>query len=97
METTQNPTAHEQERDKSPPSRNHGGIQSVVAGALLHYQDQYMSFDELSLQLGNLRVTPDLCVYPKTETNFQGRSPFVPVKRSRPPFPPARSMTRRQT
>jgi len=71
METTQERTTYEKERDKPLPSRNHGFIQAIITGELLRYRDDYTSFSELTLQLGDLRVTPDLCVYPKMEMNFQ--------------------------
>jgi Uma2 family endonuclease len=71
METTQDPTTYGQERDKPSPSRNHGFIQAIITGEFLRYRDEYTSFSELTLQLGDLRVTPDLCVYPKMKMNFQ--------------------------
>ncbi|MFB6272140.1 MAG: Uma2 family endonuclease [Salinibacter sp.] len=71
METTQEPTTYEQERDKPLPSRNHGFIQAILTGELLRYREQYTAFSELTLQIGDLRVTPDLCVYPKMSMNFQ--------------------------
>lgn len=71
METVQKETDYEQARDKPLPSRNHGFIQAVVTGELLRYRGEYTSFSELTLQLDDLRVTPDLCVYPKMRMNFQ--------------------------
>mgnify|MGYP006295755817 CR=1 FL=1 len=71
METTQDPTTYEQERGKPLPSLNHGFVQAVITGELLRYQEKYTAFSELTLQLGDLRVTPDLCIYPKLEMNFQ--------------------------
>lgn len=71
METVQKETDYEQARDKPLPSRNHGFIQAVITGELLRYRDKYTSFSELTLQLDDLRVTPDLCVYPKMSMNFQ--------------------------
>lgn len=71
METAQKRTTYEQERDKPLPSRNHGFIQAVITGELLRYREKYTAFSELTLQLGDVRITPDLCVYPKMEMNFQ--------------------------
>lgn len=71
METTQGPTTYEKERDKPLPSRNHGFIQAIITAELLPYRDEHTSFSELTPLLGDLRVTPDLCVYPKMEVNFQ--------------------------
>ena len=71
METTQERTTYEQERDKPLPSLNHGFLQAVITGELLGHREKYTSFSELTLQIGDLRVTPDLCVYPKMSMNFQ--------------------------
>jgi Uma2 family endonuclease len=62
---------YEKERGKPLPSRNHGYVQALITGAILRYRDNYTPFGELTLQLGDLRVTPDLCVYPKMEVNLQ--------------------------
>ncbi len=62
---------YEQERGKPLPSRNHGYLQATITGAILEYRDQFTPFGELTLQLGDLRVTPDVCVYPKMRLNFQ--------------------------
>ena len=75
METTEDRpdtfTDYEQSRDKPLPSRNHGYIQALITGAILRYRDDYTPFGELTLQLGDLKVTPDICVYPKMSVNFQ--------------------------
>ena len=75
METTKDrpdaPPDYKQERGKPVPSRNHGYVQALITGAILRYRDEYTPFGELTLQLDDLKVTPDLCVYPKMEVNFQ--------------------------
>ena len=71
METTQERTTYEQERDKPLPSLNHGFLQAIITGELLRYREKYTPFSELTLQIDDLHVTPDLCVYPKMEMNFQ--------------------------
>lgn len=75
METTQERpdtrTDYEKTRDKPLPSRNHGYVQFLISGALHPYRRQYTIASELTLQLGSLQGTPDLCVYPKMEVNFQ--------------------------
>jgi Uma2 family endonuclease len=75
METTEDRpdtrTDYEQSRDKPLPSRNHGYIQALITGAILRYREEYTPFGELTLQLGDLKVTPDICVYPKMSVNFQ--------------------------
>lgn len=71
MDTVTEQTDYEQERGKPLPSRNHGYIQATITGAILEYRDSYTPFGELTLQLGDLRVTPDVCVYPKMSLNFQ--------------------------
>ena len=71
METTQERTTYGQERDKPLPSLNHGFLQAVITGELLRHREKYTSFSELTLQIDDLHVTPDLCVYPKMSMNFQ--------------------------
>jgi Uma2 family endonuclease len=75
METTEGRpdtlTDYELSRDKPLPSRNHGYIQALITGAILRFRDKYTPFGELTLQLGDLKVTPDVCVYPKMSVNFQ--------------------------
>jgi len=71
METTQERTTYEKERDKPLPSLNHGQLQFLISGALLPYRDKFTIASELSLELGDLRVTPDLCVYPKLDIDYQ--------------------------
>jgi Uma2 family endonuclease len=53
------------------PSLNHGQIQFLLSGALLPYRNQYTIASEVAVQLDDLRVTPDLCVYPKLEVDYQ--------------------------
>jgi Uma2 family endonuclease len=71
METTREQTAYEQERGKPMPSFNHGFVQAMITGVLLDQQDDLMVVNELTLQLGDDRVTPDVCVYPHRTVNFQ--------------------------
>ncbi len=75
METTKDHpdtrTDYEKERNKPLPSRNHGYVQFLLSGTLHAYRDQYTIASEVTLKLDTLQVTPDLCVYPKMEVNFQ--------------------------
>jgi len=73
MEATQQrpETDYEQERGKPLPSRNHGYLQALITGELLRYRDEFTPFGELTLQLGDLRVTPDICLYSKMDVNLQ--------------------------
>ncbi len=52
------------------PSLNHGTTQAFLIGALLRYRERFTVASELSLDLEGLRVTPDLCIYPKMEIDF---------------------------
>jgi Uma2 family endonuclease len=71
METTREQTDYEKERGKPMPSLNHGIVQAMITGVFLAYRDEYTPVSELALQLDDRRVTPDVCVYPKIEANFQ--------------------------
>lgn len=94
METTEGRpdtwTDYEQSRDKPLPSRNHGYIQALITGAILRFRDTYTPFGELTLQLGELKVTPDVYVYPKMSVNFQEdvmrmtEPPFVAIEIENP-------------
>lgn len=61
---------YEKERGKPMPSLNHGVIQMRLGSALMRYQSDYTIASELTLELGDLIVTPDLCVYPKLDIDL---------------------------
>ena len=70
---------YERERGKPLPSFNHGTIQALVIGELLKHRDEFSIVSELSLELPRgeagengepLRVTPDICVYPKKDVDW---------------------------
>jgi Uma2 family endonuclease len=65
MPVTQAASDYEKERGKPMPSWNHGKIQAAVIIALGRYGDHYDVISELSLELEDLRATPDVCLYPK--------------------------------
>ena len=69
MQTTAPPSDYELERGKPPPSLNHGVTQALLIGALSRYRSQYTVASELSLELEGERFTPDVCLYPKLQTN----------------------------
>lgn len=71
METVQKQTDYERTRDKPLPSLNHGQIQFLLSGALLPYRDDFTIASELTLELGDEWITPDLCVYPKLDIDYQ--------------------------
>ncbi len=62
---------YERERGKPLPSLNHGHIQFLLSGAFHAYRNDFTIASELTIELENLRVTPDLCVYPKMDINLQ--------------------------
>ena len=69
MQTTTPTSDYELERGKPPPSLNHGVTQALLIGALSRYLPQYTVASELSLELEGERFTPDVCLYPKLQTN----------------------------
>lgn len=71
MDTSTERTDYEKERGKPLPSLNHGQIQFLISGALHSYREKYTIASELTLELGNRQMTPDVCVYPKIEVNYQ--------------------------
>lgn len=63
-------STYEQERGKPLPSLNHGHLQFLLSLAFGPHRDEYTVASELTLQLGDLRVTPDLCVFRKRTITF---------------------------
>jgi Uma2 family endonuclease len=62
---------YETERGKPMPSKLHSIIQSRVNFQItLHYQTQYDTFSELSLDLAGWESVPDIAIYPKSEMDF---------------------------
>ena len=51
------------------PSYQHSYVQSNLNAALHRFHD-YTAFSELSLQINEKELVPDLCVYPKRSVNF---------------------------
>lgn len=52
------------------PSLNHGHLQFLLSLAFGPHRDEYTVANELTLQLGNVRLTPDLCVFRKRKITF---------------------------
>jgi Uma2 family endonuclease len=75
METTKERTdpytEYEEEREKPVPGVNHSRLQIRLSVALFRHEPEYTILSELALELSGNRFTPDLCVYPKMEVNFQ--------------------------
>lgn len=68
------PTAeelYEIERGKPMPSKNHARIERRLNSLLTPYEDRYDIMPELSLKLKTGEATPDLCLYPKMEYDFE--------------------------
>ncbi|MES3629526.1 MAG: Uma2 family endonuclease [Longimonas sp.] len=63
-------STYEQERGKPLPSLNHGHLQFLISLTFGPYRDKYTVASELTLQLGNVRLTPDLCVFRKRKITF---------------------------
>jgi Uma2 family endonuclease len=71
MGTVTEHTDYEQERGKPLPSLNHGQIQFLISGAFHPYREEYTIASELTLEFDDRQVTPDVCVYPKMEVDYQ--------------------------
>ncbi|MGI9175702.1 MAG: Uma2 family endonuclease [Rhodothermales bacterium] len=69
MQTTTPTSDYELERGKPLPSLNHSITQALLVGAFLRYRAQYTVASELSLELEGQRFTPDVCLYPKLQTD----------------------------
>ena len=62
-------STYEQERGKPLPSLNHGYLQAALTHVFFPHRE-YTVASELTLQLGDFRVTPDLCVFRKRKITF---------------------------
>lgn len=75
METTKERpdtyTEYERERGKPVPSVNHSRLQIRLSVAFFRYEPEYTVLSELALELNEHRCTPDLCVYPRINVDFQ--------------------------
>lgn len=74
---TEDGSTYEQERGKPLPSLNHGHLQFLLSLAFGPHRDEYTVASELTLQLGDTRITPDLCVFSKREITFAHDVPRV--------------------
>lgn len=70
METRGTISSYERERGKPPPSKAHGYTQANLTAALAPYRDKYTIFSELTLELDDRELTPDLSVYPKIDVDL---------------------------
>lgn len=62
---------YEQERGKPMPSRNHGRIQAALSALFyIRYRMSFTVYSELSLELLGDKLTPDICLYPYTPSNW---------------------------
>lgn len=64
-------THYEQERGKPMPSKNHSRIQAALSALFyIHYRKLFTIYSELSLELLGDKLTPDICIYPYTPSNW---------------------------
>lgn len=70
MQTTETVSDYERERGKPMPGKLHGFTQSVLIALLMQHRDRYTLFSELTLELDDWQVTPDLSLYPKMTIDF---------------------------
>jgi Uma2 family endonuclease len=61
---------YERERGKPMPSKAHGYVQTNIIATLLPHRDRFTIFSELTLELDDREVTPDLSVYAKTDVDL---------------------------
>lgn len=56
-------TEYERDRGKPLPSLNHGYLQAALTSALFAYRDTYTITSEVTLDLADGAVTPDICLF----------------------------------
>ena len=63
---------YELQRGKPMPSKLHSRLQANILVQLVNnYQAKYDIFSELSLSLDGWDSVPDICIYEKTEIDYQ--------------------------
>ncbi|TAE15301.1 MAG: Uma2 family endonuclease [Bacteroidetes bacterium] len=73
METLvlEKPSAYEIERNKPTPSKFHSKVQAnIVFELTLHYEQQYDTFSELTLEFTEGDIVPDICLFQKGVLSF---------------------------
>jgi len=70
MDTQEPISDYERERGKPMPSKLHSLAQKKLILALHEFEPPYTVFSELTLQLGDREVTPDLSVYEAQEVDY---------------------------
>ena len=73
METTSSPQTvsdYERERGKPMPSKAHGYTQANLIGALFAHRDRFTIFSELTLDLDERELTPDLSLYAAADVDL---------------------------
>ena len=71
MQVVQTVSDYEQERGKPMPSKNHALVQTYLGAALLRYDQDYSILMELSLELAERPLTPDIAIYPKLPVDWR--------------------------
>ena len=70
MDTQETISDYERERGKPMPSKLHSVAQKELILALHEFEPPYTVFSELTLQIGDREVTPDLSIYEAQEIDF---------------------------
>jgi len=70
MQTEKPLSDYEQERGKPMPSKLHSLLQKQLIIAFHAFEPPYTVFSELTLQLGDRELTPDLSLYEKATVDF---------------------------
>ncbi len=70
MQTDKPISDYQRERGKPMPSKLHSLVQTNLTGILLQYRPRLQVLSELTLELDDKEMTPDLSVYEDLEVNF---------------------------
>ncbi len=63
-------SSYEEERGKPMPSKNHAIVQSYLNGVLYSYRDRFTVLSELSLELDDQPLVPDISVFPRLPVDW---------------------------
>ncbi|MFB6098911.1 MAG: Uma2 family endonuclease [Salinibacter sp.] len=70
MQTEKPLSDYERERGKPVPSKLHSVVQTNLTGLFLQYRPRLQVLSELTLELDDRELTPDLSVYAELEVDF---------------------------
>jgi hypothetical protein len=86
MQAEQSLSDYERERGKPRPSKLLSVVQTNLTGLFLQYRPRLRVLSELTLELDDRELTPDLAVFGELDVDFTQDE----LRMTEPPLPPSR-------